>query len=94
MNSPTAPGSTTVDTYRQWLVQRVAFYLDRPPADIDPAAALAELGIDSVYAVNLCGDIEDAYDIEVDPTLAWDYPTLDAIARFLHEELGETAGVA
>ncbi|KIH99204.1 hypothetical protein LP52_08745 [Streptomonospora alba] len=74
-----------------WLLGRLAFYLQCSEDDIDPGAPLAEMGMDSVYAVTLAGDIEDAYSLEVDPTLAWDYPTARAIAGFLHGNLTAAA---
>ncbi|MEV5754374.1 acyl carrier protein [Actinoallomurus sp. NPDC052308] len=74
---------------RDWLTQRVAEYLERPPADIDPSAMLAEYGMDSVYAISLCGDIEAEYDLDVEPTLAWTHPTIDAIAAHLGERVGD-----
>lgn len=67
----------------RWLAERIGHYLGRPAADVDPNTPLAEMGMDSVYALGLCGDIEDAYGLEVDPTLAWDYPTVRGITTFL-----------
>ena len=45
-----------------------------------PETPLAELGLDSVYALTLCGDIEDPFDLEVDPTIVWDHPTIRSLA--------------
>jgi acyl carrier protein len=70
-----------------WLTGRVAAYLGKSPADLDPRLPLAEYGLDSVYAVSLSGDIEAHLGVEVEPTLAWDYPTIDAIARYLCDEV-------
>ncbi|MCO5994848.1 acyl carrier protein [Actinoallomurus rhizosphaericola] len=74
---------------RDWLIERVAEYLERSPADIDPSAMLAEYGMDSVYAISLCGDIEAEYDLDVEPTLAWTHPTIHAIAAHLGERVGD-----
>jgi len=72
---------------QNWLVDRVACYLERPREEINPAVPLAECGIDSVSALNLCGDIEDEWHIDVDPTLVYDYPTIADIAAYLETEL-------
>lgn len=72
---------------RAWLTGRVAYYVERSPGDVDPDAKLVGYGLDSVYALSLCGDIEDEYDLEVDPTLAWDHPTINAIVEVLAERL-------
>ncbi|MFF0543652.1 acyl carrier protein [Nocardia thailandica] len=83
--------STTPPAIRDWLVDRVADYTDRAPHQVDPAVPLAELGMDSVSAVSLCGEIEDRWCLDVDPTLVFDHPTIDAIAAYL---AGETAVAA
>ncbi len=66
-----------------WLAQKVAEYLETTPESIDHERSLADYGLDSVYAVTLCGEIEDTLGIEVEPTLAWDYPTISAMSAFL-----------
>lgn len=77
----------TVDGLRDWVLARVAYYIEGSPEDIDPDAKLVGYGLDSVYALALCGDIEDEYGLIVDPTLAWDYPTVKAIVGYLAEHL-------
>ena len=41
-------------------------------------------GVDA--AVNLCGDVEDRFEINVDPTMVFDYPTVSDIAAFIWAE--------
>ena len=91
MNTTVPPpeGAESQERMRAWLTDRVAAYLDKSPDDIDPRLPLAEYGLDSVYAVSLSGDIEAHLGLEVEPTMAWDYPTIEAIARYL---CGETLG--
>lgn len=81
----------SAETIRDWLLERVADYVEMPVADIKSDVKLVEYGLDSVYALTLCGDIDDEYGIEVDPTLAWDYPTVDAIVGYLLELLEKEA---
>ncbi|MEV0534376.1 acyl carrier protein [Kitasatospora sp. NPDC050463] len=76
---------------RGWLTDRVAFYLEIPVEQIEPDVKLVEYGLESVYALALCGDAEDEFGIELEPTLAWDYPTVDALAGLLAEKLAEQA---
>lgn len=84
----TAHPSTTI---QDWLVERVADYTDRAPHQVDPSIPLAELGMDSVSAVSLCGEIEDRWHLEIDPTLVFDYPTIAAIAGYLADEFAFAA---
>ncbi|MEU5694766.1 acyl carrier protein [Actinosynnema sp. NPDC020468] len=73
---------------RAWLVERVATYLRRAPEDVDTSVALTEYGLDSLTALALSADLEDRYDLELDPALAWDHPTIDALAAKLTELIG------
>ncbi|MCW3817573.1 acyl carrier protein [Micromonospora sp. DR5-3] len=68
-----------------WLTERIAYFLEKQPSDIDPDVELVELGLDSVYALTLCGDIEEHFGLAVEPTLPWDYPTVHALAGHLAE---------
>ena len=70
-----------------WLIDRVAELLDLPAGDIDTSLPLAELGIDSVGAVSLVGEVEDEWELDVDPTMIFDYPTIDDIAVFIADEI-------
>jgi acyl carrier protein len=72
--------ATTPADVRQWLVDRVCAYLEIPTPELDVHAPLAEIGLDSVYALALSGDVEDTFGIEIEPTVAWDYPTVDELA--------------
>jgi acyl carrier protein len=78
----------------RWVIERVAFYLDCSIRDVDPMVPLAETGIDSASAVGLCGDVEDHWRIDADPTLVFDYPTIAEIAGFIAEQLAETDRLA
>lgn len=80
MNTPT-------ETIETWLVDRVVAYGKVDAASFTPETPLAELGLDSVYALTLCGDIEDEFGLEVDPTIVWDHPTIRSLAHGISERL-------
>ncbi|MEU7635851.1 MULTISPECIES: acyl carrier protein [unclassified Streptomyces] len=69
--------------FRAWLLARLGEYLERPVEDLDTAVPFAESGLDSVAALSLCGDIEDAYGLVLEPTVVWDHPTVAALSRHL-----------
>ena len=71
---------------RRWLLERIAYYLERPVDEFDETTPLAESGISSVSAVSLVGDVEDRFEINVDPTMVFDYPTVAEIAAFIWTE--------
>jgi acyl carrier protein len=73
----------------RWLTARLASYLEVSAAAIDPMLPLAEMGVDSVHAVSLVGDVEAHFDIDVDPTMIFDYPTLSHIAEYIGTAVAE-----
>src|SRR4051794_5308710 len=88
-SAPPAPADGMApQAIRPRLVDRVAPHPERNPADIDEGTQLAEMGLDSVYALTLCGDVEDRFGLVVEPTLAWDHPTIDAITAHLAAAVG------
>ena len=80
-----------------WLVARLARELDLPVAEIDPSQPFAFYGLDSVHAVRLSTALEKWLHRELEPTLAYEYPTIDLLAAHLagDETTGQkTAGAA
>jgi acyl carrier protein len=73
----------------RWLADTLGAYLEVPATSISPTVPLAEIGVDSVHAVSLAGEIEAKYDIDVEPTLIFDYPTLAQIAEFISTTAAE-----
>ncbi|MFH9605905.1 acyl carrier protein [Streptomyces sp. NPDC017448] len=77
----------TPEEVRAWLTERVAYFLDVTPQDIASDVLLVEIGLDSVYALTLCGDVEERFGIVVEATLAWDHPTVDALTAHIHAQI-------
>ncbi|MCA1185130.1 MULTISPECIES: acyl carrier protein [unclassified Saccharopolyspora] len=68
-----------------WLAERVAALLDRPPSEIAVEAELGDYGLDSVRAAALVAEIEDGWDLVLDPAVAWEHPSVAALASHLAE---------
>lgn len=68
---------------QEWLIQKIASLTSKNILDINIDIPLADYGLDSMHAIGLSGEIEDQFGIAVEPTLAWDYPTIDLMARYL-----------
>ena len=66
-----------------WLLDRIAFYLDRPAGNIDPTVELARYGMDSVYTISILSDVEDHLQAEVDLTEARRRRTVDDLTDYL-----------
>jgi acyl carrier protein len=84
---PDRSAGPTGEHVRDWLVQCVAGYVMRNPEQIATNVELSYYGLDSVYALSLCGEIEDQFHIPVEPTAIWDHPTIDALAGHLSERI-------
>lgn len=55
------------------------------PTEIDRDASLTSFGLDSLAMVNLVALIEERLSIELQPELAFNYPTINALANFINE---------
>lgn len=64
------------DWLRHWLARQLGI----PPQDIDAGRAFADYGVDSVMAVELVQELEQAFALSapLDATLAWNHPTIAA----------------
>jgi acyl-CoA synthetase (AMP-forming)/AMP-acid ligase II/acyl carrier protein len=63
----------------QWLVTRGGI----EPGQVDINRRFDDFGLDSLMAIELIGDLEDACDIELAPTVAWDHPTIAKMASLI-----------
>jgi len=54
-------------------------------ATISTSAVFDELGLDSSSAVAMVGDLEDWLGVEIDPTLPYDFPTIETLCAQLAE---------
>lgn len=82
-----AAAATSVSDLGAWLIDRVRFYDQVPAETVTLDAPLGELGLDSIYVMTLCGDVEDTYGYPLDPTFFADYATLGEVAEALSERI-------
>jgi acyl carrier protein len=71
------------DAIKEWLRGRAAFYLVLPAAEVRGDAKLVGYGLDSADALSICTEIEDRFDLAVEPTMMWEHPTVAALADHL-----------
>ena len=83
--SPAPDGSTTParEVIAAWLAARVAGPLGIRPEEVDRRRPLAGFGIGSIQAVRMAAELEEWLGRKLNPTLVYDYPTIDALADFL-----------
>ena len=72
-----------VAAIRRWLVSYLVREFNVDPDEVDVAAPFDDLGLDSAAAVTLTGDLEDWLGRQLSPELAYEYPTIEALATYL-----------
>ncbi len=88
-SAPVAAPAPSLQAIRAWLMDHVAAALSAP--DLRPDEPLARHGADSMDAVAIAGELSDRLGHEFAPSLVYDYPTVDAIARHAAEVVGSAA---
>jgi acyl carrier protein len=87
-----ARGASTSDAamiehIRTWLVAKAADLLSIAPETLDAQEPLSNLGLSSMNSIILSGDIEEWLGLHLDPMVLWEYPTIEALARYLSQEV-------
>lgn len=77
--------ATTVEI-QAWLVSYLGELMEIEPDEVDVRSSFERYGLDSSAAVGMTGDLEEWLGYELDPTLIYDYPTIEALAEHLSEE--------
>ncbi|HEX8617191.1 MAG TPA: acyl carrier protein, partial [Thermoanaerobaculia bacterium] len=85
-HAPAAPAANggnrrelVVRSLREWIAQR----LGQPLAAIGISTPFADLGLDSVTAVELTQHLEQTLGISVAPTATWDFPNILTLADYV-----------
>jgi len=68
---------------RTWCIGYLAETLKLPPADIDPNAKFARLGLDSAMSIFLLTAIEDWLGVELSAELVFEHQTVAEVAHYL-----------
>ena len=86
-----APRPLSFEALREWIVRHLAARADAP-AELNPAERFQEHGLDSLGATTMLRELGKLLGRRLSPTLAWGYPTPDALAR--HLAVGEVSTAA
>lgn len=72
---------------KDWLVLQLAQLLKIDPDKVDVTLPFESYGLDSEAAVLLSGDIQEYLRRDdLEPTLLFDYPTIEAVVKYLQGE--------
>ena len=75
--------SETETAVRNWLAVRLAAELREPLESIDQRRPFSDLGLDSLQAVMLTGDLADWLGCRLPPTLLEEHPDIESLSRYL-----------
>ena len=76
----------TIEAVREWLVEKISRSAGILPEEVDDVQPFRRYGFDSARVVAMVGDLSAWLGRPLPPTLFWDYPTVEAVARHLGEE--------
>jgi len=80
---PDAGGGASYEAIRDWLVSRLAAQAGIAPDKLSVGDPFSRYGLDSQRAVILSGELQDWLGRPLPATIAYDFPTVDALARHL-----------
>ncbi len=73
------------DEIEEWLVNAIAGALEIDIDEIDTGTPFERFGLDSVAVIGLTGELGEWLDQQVEPSLLYDYPTINALVKYLSE---------
>lgn len=74
---------------RAWLTARIAELAEIDEEEVDSREPFSSFGLSSVAAAGLAGDLEEWLGLTLPAALAYDYPSVEQLARHLAERLRE-----
>lgn len=89
MSESPAPATMTVEQLRGWLRDWVVEVSGLTPEEVTDTKPMENFGLSSRDAVILSGELENLLGVQLDATIAYEYPTIQALAQRLVE--GEPA---
>lgn len=79
------PRNESIDKLQNWIVTWLINKLNIPPDSVNFSKSFADYGVDSVMAVELAEDLKVKLKLpqSLEPTLAWNFPTIEALSEYL-----------
>ena len=74
--------SKTVTEIEAWLSNKIAELLQISPEEIELKQPLAIYGLNSAKAVSIAAQLEEWFGIPINPTIVYDYPSIQALANY------------
>jgi acyl carrier protein len=81
--SPAGPDLLDAAALEAWIAGWIGRKLSLPPGDLDRQQNFADMGLDSLAAIEFSGDLEEVAGRSISPSIAWEHPTIAELARHL-----------
>jgi len=81
-NKPAVPAKTA-EEIQEWMVNYLSNVLEMSTDKIDVTVPFDDFALDSATAIGMTGELEDWLGKPVDPTLVYDYPTIEQFSKCL-----------
>jgi acyl-CoA synthetase (AMP-forming)/AMP-acid ligase II/alkylation response protein AidB-like acyl-CoA dehydrogenase/acyl carrier protein len=86
-HAPSAPETLSRQRVEQWMQRWIGQRLRQNVSAISVTRPFADLGLDSLTAVELTHQLKSAFGLHVAPTATWDFPNIRALAGHLAENV-------
>jgi acyl carrier protein len=71
----------------QWISVRLAEMVKINIDQVDPQLQFDRYGLDSLNAVILIGELSDWLQLELDPSIVYDYPTIEQLSDYVLQQV-------
>lgn len=76
----------TREEIQNWLRDKIAAELKIKSEEVSLQTTFAGYGLDSIVIVTLVDDLEEWLGTSLDPTIFWEYPTIETLTDWLINE--------
>lgn len=81
-DSGASPGASA-EEIQDWIIDYLAKETNVSSDAIDPSATFDSFALDSATAIGMTGDLENWLGRRIDPTVVYDYPTIEEFSEYL-----------
>jgi acyl carrier protein len=78
-----AASQPSSDDIQRWIVEYISNLLEVDPKSIKVSLSFDRYGLDSSATIALTSDLSDWLAREIDPTITYDYPTIESLSNYL-----------
>ncbi|MEQ3530216.1 amino acid adenylation domain-containing protein [Pseudoalteromonas sp. XMcav11-Q] len=77
--------SSSLQQIQRLLQELVAQEIDKPARSLDIDAPFLALGVDSMKAVRISGELMEVHELDLEPTVLYEYPSIRELAQYLSQ---------